>query len=60
MGAQILRAGAQSITPEPPGTDVSRQAIQRDSGDVQDEEAPIRWFQVQDGSDPGERRARHA
>jgi len=60
MGAQILRAGEQSIRPEPPGTDVSGQAIQRDSGHVEDEEAPIRWFQVQDGSDPGERRARHA
>jgi hypothetical protein len=46
MGAQILRAGAQSITAEPPGTDVSRQAIQRDSGHVEDEEAPIRVFQV--------------
>jgi hypothetical protein len=55
MGAKILRAGAQSITAEPPGTDVSRQAIQRDSGHVADKEAPIRGFQVQDGSDSGER-----
>jgi hypothetical protein len=55
MGAQILRAGAQSITAEPPGTDVPRQAIHGDSGHVEDEEAPIRGFQVQDGSDSGER-----
>ena len=55
MGAQILRAGAQSFTAEPPGTDVSRQAIQGDSGHVEDQEAPIRGFQVQDGGDSGER-----
>ena len=55
MGAQILRAGAQSITAEPPGPDVSRQAIHRDSGRAEDEEAPIRGFEVQDGGDSGER-----
>jgi hypothetical protein len=55
MGAQILRTGTQFITAKPPGTDVSRQAIQRDSGHVEDEEAPVRGFQVQDRSDSGER-----
>ena len=55
MGAQILRAGAQSIAAEPLGTDVTRQAIQRDSGRVEDEEAPVRGLKVQDGGDSGER-----
>ena len=55
MGAQMPRAGAQSITAEPPGTDVSRQAIHSDLGHVEDQEAPIRGFQVQDGGDSGER-----
>ena len=55
MGAQIPRAGAESITAESAGTDVPRQAIHGNSGHVEDEEAPIRGFQVQDGGDWGER-----
>ena len=54
MGAQMPRAGAQSITAEPPGTDVPRQAIHGNSGHVVNEEAPIRGFQFQDGGDSGE------
>jgi hypothetical protein len=54
MGAQMPRAGAQSITAELPGTDVPRQAIHGNSGHVENEEAPIRGFQFQDGGDSGE------